>query len=42
MAKDILGVLGSGLDDYGDSPIPGSRRDKLLRLAETLKATDLS
>lgn len=42
MAKDILGVLGSGLDDYGDSPIPGSRRDKLLRLAETLKAADLS
>ena len=42
MAKDILGVLGSGLDDYGDSPIPGSRRDKLFRLAATLKAADLS
>jgi hypothetical protein len=42
MAKDILGVLGSGLDDYGDSPIPGSRRDKLLRLAQQLKEGDLS
>ena len=42
MAENILGVLGSGLDDYGDSPIPGSRRDKLLRLAQQLKEVDLN
>lgn len=36
-AENILSVLRSSLPDYGENPVPGSRRDKIQRLAEGLQ-----
>ena len=36
-AENILSVLRSSLPDYGENPVPGSRRDRIQRLAEGLQ-----
>ena len=36
-AENILSVLRSSLPDYGENPVPGSRRDKIQRIADGLQ-----